>query len=78
MLDAKGNVNIDLTFEEDRKSNKILIVFMLFLLFFFVVTALFEKYKPNYGHTTAATVILGVVWSLVFYYLHGHEHEVIQ
>lgn len=46
-----------------------------FLVFFFVVGALMEKYKPKLGHETAATVILGVVFSVTFYYLHGENVE---
>ena len=42
-----------------------------FLTFFFVVSALIEKYKPKLGHETAATVVLGVLFSVIYYYLHG-------
>ena len=47
MIEENGSYQPNfLTFELDSKKNKLLMIFMLFLLFLFVVTALFEKYKP--------------------------------
>lgn len=46
-----------------------------FLVFFFVVGALIEKFKPKLGHETAATIVLGVVFSVTFYYLHGVDAQ---
>jgi hypothetical protein len=35
------------------------------------MAALFEKHKPKIGHETCATVILGIVWSVCFYWLYS-------
>jgi NhaP-type Na+/H+ or K+/H+ antiporter len=40
----------------------------VFLLFFYFVAALYEKYKPRLGHATCFTVILGIAWSIAFYW----------
>lgn len=37
------------------------------MLFFFVMSAIIEKYKPEYGHETCATIIVGVFISLILY-----------
>lgn len=43
------------------------------MMFFFVVAALVEKHKPQFGHQTGATVVLGIIWSFTFYYLKGQN-----
>lgn len=45
------------------------IFLMIFLSMFFVIEALFEKYKPRFGHTSAVIVCLGIllswaIWSI--------------
>ena len=37
------------------------------MLFFFVMSAIIEKYKPQYGHETCATIVVGVFISLILY-----------
>lgn len=37
------------------------------MLFFFVCSALIEKYKPKIGHETGFTIILGIVLSLLIF-----------
>lgn len=41
------------------------------MLFFFFGMALIEKFKPKYGHETAATVVLGLCISLILYAIEG-------
>lgn len=47
------------------------------LLFFFITAAAGEKYKPKFGHETTYTVALGMVISIVLWYVaggpQGHE-----
>jgi len=45
------------------------ITFAAFLFFFFFIEAVFEKFHPKIGHATCLTVILGIVWSIIFYSL---------
>lgn len=47
-------------------------------MFFFIVAALLEKYKPMLGHETGATVVLGIVWSCLFYWYNGNNRELIR
>lgn len=37
------------------------------MLFFFIIGALIEKYKPRYGHETCLTIILGVTLSCILW-----------
>lgn len=41
----------------------------------FFIGALFEKYKPKYGHETSAILIIGIVFSVIFFYAHGETPE---
>ena len=52
--------------------------FLIFLLFFFIVGAFFEKYKPRFGHETGVTVIAGIVFSVIFYWLNGANASLLQ
>ena len=44
-------------------------------LFFFVCSALIEKYHPQYGHETCYTILLGVTISLLIYACVGNRVE---
>jgi NhaP-type Na+/H+ or K+/H+ antiporter len=35
------------------------------MLFFFTMGAIIEKYKPRFGHETCATIILGILVSII-------------
>lgn len=37
------------------------------MLFFFISSAIIEKYKPQYGHETCATIVVGVIISVILY-----------
>lgn len=54
------------------------ITFAVFLMFFYMMAALFEKYKPLIGHETSLTVILGIVWSVIFYMLTGYNATLLE
>ena len=45
------------------------------MLFFFICSALIEKYKPTYGHETCYTILFGVLISLILYAIIGTEAE---
>jgi NhaP-type Na+/H+ or K+/H+ antiporter len=62
----------------DASGESFIITFFCFLLFFFFMAAIFEKYKPNIGHETCVTVILGVIWSVCFYALYGNNPFLIE
>jgi NhaP-type Na+/H+ or K+/H+ antiporter len=38
------------------------------MLFFFVCSAIIEKYKPSVGHETTYTILLGIAFSVILYY----------
>ena len=44
------------------------VTFMCMMLFFFMVAALSEKYKPSIGHETSYTIILGIVLSVILWF----------
>ena len=43
------------------------------MVFFFLGMAFIEKYKPKFGHETCYTVILGMIVSLLVYWIKGKE-----
>lgn len=45
------------------------------MLFFFVCSAIIEKYKPKIGHETGLTIILGIVISLIIFACVGDKVE---
>lgn len=53
------------------------ITFAAFLFFFFFMEAMFEKFHPKIGHATCLTVILGIVWSVVFYAIKGNDQTLM-
>jgi hypothetical protein len=57
------------TIEEERLV--FYMYFLFFLLFFFFMGAIFEKYKPRLGHETGMAVIAGIIWSILFFFIHG-------
>ena len=60
--------------EEDEKQ-QFEFVCMLFciMIAFFFMAALFERYKPRCGHQTSFTIIIGIVLSLILYWILGDE-----
>jgi hypothetical protein len=62
---------VDPAAETEFAKKSFQITFAVFLFFFFFIEAVFEKYHPKIGHATCLTVILGIVWSLIFYSLVG-------
>ena len=41
----------------------------------FVIGAFFEKVKPKYGHETSAILIIGIAFSIIYYFAHGITPE---
>lgn len=80
VTDTFGNI-IDNVFNNTNVHNQLyephryqfLTIFLLFMIFFYVVRALVEHYKPTYGHHTGATIIAGVLWSSIFYWIYGAD-----
>ena len=52
---------------DSSETTTFVITFLIFLLLFFVIGAAFEKYKPKFGHETGVTVVLGMLFSWIFY-----------
>jgi hypothetical protein len=48
-----------------------LVTFTFMILFFFIVGAIGEKYKPKVGHETTYTVLLGLLVSLILWFGDG-------
>ncbi len=61
--------------EEDEEVEKMEFYTVLFLtmLFFFVMAAMNERYKPKCGHQTSFTIILGVCISLILWLSFGND-----
>lgn len=53
-------------------------IFLAFLVFFFIVGAAFEKYKPKYGHETGVTVVAGMLFSVIFYFMNGSNASLLE
>ena len=57
--------------EEEERAEKMQNLFLaglvVFIGLFFIVEALFEKYKPPVGHTTGVIVSLGIFISWLIY-----------
>lgn len=53
---------------KETQSMLFYITFMLVMLFFFVCSAVIEKYKPSVGHETTYTIIVGVLFSIMLFY----------
>ena len=47
------------------------VTFLLMLLFFFVTAAAGEKYKPRIGHETSYSLVLGIIISVLLWYIGG-------
>ena len=60
---------------EESLQTDFYLIMGFFLVFFFFMAAVFEKCKPAYGHETAASIILGIVFSFVFYWIHGENEN---
>jgi sodium/hydrogen exchanger-like protein 6/7 len=63
---------------ESTETTSFVITFLVFLLLFFVIGAAFEKYKPKYGHETGVTVVLGMLFSLIFYVINGANLSLLE
>jgi len=46
--------------------------FLTLMLFFFFAAGYIEKVKPPFGHETGLTIIVGFIFSIIFWYI---EHE---
>lgn len=57
---------------EHTAKESFLITFIFMMLVYHFVAAAFEKYKPSWGHQTSVIVVLGVIWSVVLYAIHGN------
>lgn len=60
---------------EGTYSSDFLLIMFVLLIFFFVVDALFEKLHPPFFHVTGASLILGIAFSLSFYFIHGEDYN---
>lgn len=49
--------------------------FIALMVCFFVGQGAVEKYKPAVGHETGATIVLGMLCSVVFWYMYGSSKE---
>lgn len=49
------------------------LVLFLVMLFFFVMAACNEKYKPPVGHQTSYTIIFGVIISVILWFSFGDK-----
>jgi hypothetical protein len=58
---------------EQTETDKVifLVTFTFMILFFFIVGAIGEKYKPKIGHETTYTVLLGLILSLILWFGDG-------
>lgn len=58
---------------EQTETDKVifLVTFTFMILFFFIVGAISEKYKPKIGHETTYTVLLGLLISLILWFGDG-------
>lgn len=53
------------------------IFILCFLSMFFVIEALFEKYKPPFGHTSAVMVVLGIGLSYLIWQISKYSKFVV-
>ena len=53
------------------------VAFMGMMVFMFVMKSLVEKYKPSFGHETGATIVLGVIFSLIFYFSSPNDDRTV-
>jgi NhaP-type Na+/H+ or K+/H+ antiporter len=72
-----GNTNSTSTDEETAKQ-LFGVTFAVFLVFFYMMAAVYEKYRPLIGHETCLTVILGIAWSAAFYALYGPDPVLLE
>jgi hypothetical protein len=54
------------------------IFFLFFLIFFFVMEGLIHKTQPIIGHQTVFTILLGLIWSVFWYYHAGHDEHTLK
>lgn len=59
--------------DEEVEKMEFYTVLFLLMLFFFVMAAMNERYKPKCGHQTSFTIILGVCISLVLWLSFGND-----
>ena len=57
--------------EEEKTQLEFYIVFLTLSTFFMIGAGFIEKYKPAFGHETGATILLGVIFSVIFWYVNG-------
>ena len=57
--------------DEEVEKMEFYTVLFLLMLFFFIMAAANERYKPKCGHQTSFTIILGVCISLVLWLAFG-------
>jgi len=62
---------IDYSVDEDSTTTYFWMLFGVMMMFYFFGCAYMERYKPAYGHETGATIILGVILSLILYAIQG-------
>lgn len=53
------------------------VILFLLMLFFFVMSACNERYKPKVGHQTSFTIILGVIVALILWISFGNSRTEI-
>jgi sodium/hydrogen exchanger-like protein 6/7 len=56
---------------QEENNTFFLVTFICMMLFFFFTAAMMEKYKPAVGHETCATIIVGIIVSLAFWWKFG-------
>ena len=55
---------------EAQQYEFVCILFCIMVAFFFMA-ALFEKFKPRCGHQTSYTIIIGIILSMIFFWVWG-------
>jgi hypothetical protein len=73
---AKNTTNSDSEDPEKRAKESFLITFIFMMLVYHIIAAAFEKYSPSWGHQTSVIVVLGIIWSLVLYAIHGGSSHI--
>ena len=78
----KNGVKITIEVEESGNPEHLRLIFyiffLFFLIFFFVMEGLIHKTQPIIGHQTVFTILLGLIWSVFWYYHAGHDEHTLK
>ena len=68
LLTHSSETRLELAIDQQTQALLFYVTFMVMMVFFFVCSALMEKYKPPFGHETTYTILFGVVFSVILYF----------